>query len=305
MITLLIGENSFENERELRTLAASFSGVPEMIDGNDLTVGQLPDLLMGMTLFAEKRMVIIKSLSDNKALWNSFSTWIDHLSNDVHLVLVEPKPDKRTKTYKDLQKAADVHESKVWTERDAGVVERWTVAEAKRIGFALGQANARVLVGLVGVDQWLLFQALEKLAVVDPVTPQVIEALIEGNPTENVFLLFEAALKGESSRVEKMLGVIELTEDAYRLLGLLSGQAVQLAVLVVAADKPDSEVAKDIGVHPYAIAKLAPFARKIGRAGARTIVMAFAEADEAVKTSAADPWLLIERALMKIAYLQQ
>ncbi|HEU4715546.1 MAG TPA: hypothetical protein VFS14_01825, partial [Candidatus Saccharimonadales bacterium] len=90
--------------------------------------------------------------------------------------------------------------------------------------------------------------------------------------------------------------------DAYRLLGLLSGQAVQLAVLTL-ADKPSAEVAKDTGVHPYALSKLAPAARRLGRVGAKKVVTAFAEADEASKSSAADPWLLVERALMKVACL--
>jgi DNA polymerase III delta subunit len=161
---------------------------------------------------------------------------------------------------------------------------------------------AQLLVRRVGVDQWLLSQALEKLAVVETVTPEVIEEVIESNPTENVFLLFESALAGDARKIKQMLGILETTEDAYRLLGLLSGQAVQLAILSV-SDAPSGEVAKAIGVHPYALSKVAPAARRLGRAGAKKIVAAFAEADAASKSSAADPWLLIERALIKVACL--
>ena len=297
MITLLTGENGFENERALKALASSFDGTVERIDGSELDIKQLPDLLMGVSLFASKRLVVIKNLSENKTLWSQFGDWIARVSPDIHLVLVEPKPDKRTKTYKDLQKAADVRESKLWTERDAGVAEQWVAAEAKQ-----DKKCAQFLVRRVGVDQWLLSQALHKLSVAETVSVETIEDIIEPNPTENVFMLFESALKGDALKIKKMLAILETTEDAYRLLGLLSGQAVQFAVLAL-SDKPSAEVAKDMGVHPYAMSKLAPAAKKLGRTGAKRIVAAFSEADEAVKSSAVDPWLLIERALIKVACL--
>lgn len=301
MVTLLVGENSFENERLLRKLVGSFDGLPEVFDGADLTVAQLPDLLMGTTLFAANRMVVIKNLSDNKAIWSELPLWLERVNDYIHLVLIEAKPDKRTKTFKDLQKKAKVHESKLWSERDRGEAQKWVIDEAKRIGFKLDQESARLLIERVGLDQWLLFQSLEKLAVVDEITPQTIELLIDANPTENIFLLFEAALRGDTLKVRKVLDSLKLVEDAYQLLGLLSGQAVQLAMIAV-ADKPNDEVAKDLGIHPYVLSKLMPFARKLGRAGTRKTIEIFTEADGAVKTSAIDPWLLIERALTKVAH---
>jgi DNA polymerase III delta subunit len=302
VITLLTGENSFEIERALQAVVGSFDGVVERIDGSALELKQLPDLLMGGTLFADKRLVVVKGLSDNKSIWPVLSEWLARLSDDIHLVLVETKPDKRTKTYKDLQKAATVQEFKPWTERDTGVAEQWVVNEAARQGVKLDKNLARFLVGRVGADQWSLYQALLKLKALPAVNEAAIATYIDVAPAENVFNLFEAALNGKASLVAQMLGTLELTEDPYRLFGLLSGQAFQLAALAV-ADKPTSDVAKDIGAHPYALGKLAKYSQKLGRTGAKKVVVAFAEADAGIKTSAGDPWLLIERALVKTAQL--
>lgn len=302
MITVLAGENTFENERALQALIASFDGEVERVDGAELETRQLPDLLMGATLFASKRLVIIKRLSENKAVWNDFAVWIPRISPDVHVVLVDEKPDKRTKTYKELQKVATIKESKLWGDRDSAVAEQWATGEAKRLGFDLDKKSARYLVARVGVDQWLLYQALEKLRELDSVTPETIEHHIEANPVESVFVLFEAALKKDATRVKSVLMTLESSEDPYRLLALLSTQAVQLATLAV-ADKPSAEVAKDMGVHPFALSKLAPAAKQLGRGGARRIISIFAEADEASKTSAADPWLLVERSLIAMTAL--
>lgn len=302
MITLLIGENSFENERKLREIQSQFDGVSEIVDGAEIELKQLPDLLMGATLFASSRLVVIKRLSENKTLWNGFESWIPRVSDDIHLVIVEPKPDKRTKTFKELQKVANVHDAHAWTERDALRAEQWVTKEAQTLGFSLDKKSAQVLVSRVGADQWQLYRALEKLAVVDEVNPTVIEELIEANPLENVFNLFEAALRGDALKVKHMIETLELTEDAYRLFGLLSGQAFQLATLSV-SEKPSVEVAKDLGAHPFALSKLAPHAKKLGKGGTRKVITIFAEADSGMKTSAGDPWLLLERALIKVACL--
>lgn len=302
MITVISGENTFENERTLHALTASFEGEVERVDGAGIETGQLPDLLMGATLFAPKRLVIIKRLSENKTVWNDFVTWIPRISPDVHVVLVDEKLDKRTKTFKELQKVATIKESKLWSERDTAAAEQWAVTEAKRLGFSLDKKSAHHLVARVGVDQWLLYQALEKLRELDGITPETIDYHIEANPAENVFVLFEAALKKDTRRLKEVLTTLETSEDPYRLLALLSTQAVQLAILAI-ADKPSAEVAKDMGVHPFALSKLAPAARQLGRAGAKRVITIFSETDEASKTSAADPWLLVERSLMAIAAL--
>lgn len=301
MITVLTGENSFEANRALQAIIRDFDGVTEKIDGSELELRQLPDLLMGGTLFASSRLVVIKNLSENKTVWPDFADWLPRVSEDIHLVLVEPKLDKRTRTYKDLQKIAQVTEFSAWTERDTAKAEQWAAGEARALNIEIDNSSVRLLVQRVGPDQWLLHHALQKLAVLDYITPEIIQEVIDVNPVENVFDLFESALRGDARKVKRMIETLELTEDPYRLFGLLSGQAFQLATLAVAGDKTNAEVAKDLGVHPYGLGKLASYAHKIGRTGAKRVIAAFAEADTGMKTSVAEPWLLIERALIKVA----
>jgi len=299
MITLLIGENSFEINRELARIVADFGGLAEKIDGASLETRQLPDLLMGVSLFSDKRLVIIRDLSSNKAIWPEFSTWLQRVSDDINLVLVEPKPDKRTTTFKDLKKLTRVLEFNEWGERDTAKAEAWLIDEAKQIGFKLDASNVKLIVRRVGLDQWQLYHALQKLALVDKIDAATIENVIDANPTENVFNLFEAALRGDRARIADMLAVIEQTEDPFRLFALLASQAFQLAAVITAGQGDD--IAKDFGIHPYAISRLEASARKLGRGGARKIINIFAVSDDDMKLSRADPWLLIERSLQKIA----
>lgn len=302
MIKVLTGENSFEIDRELKRVIAGFDGRAEKIDGSELELKQLPDLLMGSSLFAEKRLVIIKNLSENKTVWTHLGEWLERVSDDIQLVFVESKPDKRTKTFKELQKAATLQEFKPWGERDGYAAEAWAIEEAKKQGVALTKPLAHKLIERTGIDQWRVFHALEKLAVLDDVTTEMIEEVVDPNPIENIFQLFETALKGDRSTLAAMLRTVELTEDPYQVFGLLSGQAFQLLALA-STDKPSGDVAKEIGAHPFVLSKLSSYAKKRGTSGAKMIIIAFAEADEKMKTSVAEPWLLIEQALMKVAQI--
>jgi DNA polymerase III delta subunit len=310
MITLLVGENDFEITRAVREIAAGFAGVAERIHGSSVQPADLPDLLLGTTLFADRRLVIIQNLSDNKSVWAALPDYTLNMSEDTHLVLVEQKPDKRTKTYKTLHKQADVKEYKLWSDRETGAAERWVAGEAGRMGIRLGSGAARLLTarslvvserGAV-IDQWRLLSHLEKLAPLGEVGPAEVEAYIEETPVENVFALLETSLRGDGARVKEMIGRLEASEDPFRLFGLLSGQAFLLAALAT-SNEPSQTVAKDFSAHPFILGKLAPYGKKLGIPGIRHVASAFAEADAAMKTSASDPWLLIERALLKVAAL--
>lgn len=300
MITVLTGDDSFEIKRALEQIASEFDGAAEKVDGSTLDLKQLPDLVMGGTLFSSKRLVIITHLAENKSLWTDFGDWLPRISDDIQLILVEEKLDKRTKTYKELKKSAEMREFNAWTERDLHAAEQWSSEEATRLHVTLDRRLVQLLVARVGPDRWALHHALMKLSVLDEITQAAIIDIIEASPSENVFGLFEAALKGQSQVVAEMIATLSLTEDPYRLFGLLSGQAFQLAALA-ASNKPSAEIAKEVGAHPFALSKLTTHAKSYGMSGARKVITAFAEADSAMKSSATEPWLLIERALLKVA----
>jgi DNA polymerase III delta subunit len=303
MITLLIGENSFEIERALSEITNDFAGNVERIDGSDLQLAQLPDILMGVSLFSTARTVIVRNLSSNKSIWPIFGNWITQLSPDIHLVLVEPKPDKRTSTFKMLKEHASIKEFKPWNEYDIAKSEKWVASEAKKQGIELNTKCIQLLVQRVGVDQWQLFHAIEKLALIDVISIDSIKDIIEANPIDNVFNLFESALRGDIDGLKRTLQSLEKSEDVYRLSSLLFTQVFQLAVIASAqsAVQRTDDISKDFGIHPYVVSKLTPIARRIGKVGVSKIVVIFAQTDDDMKLSRAEPWLLIERALIKVS----
>ena len=302
MITVLVGDDSFAISEHLKTAEGKFAGTAERIDGASLTLRDLPDVLMGSSLFSDQRLVIIRDLSQNSTLWPDLPDWLPRVSDDIHLILVESSVDKRTRTYKVLKEQADVHELKAWTVQDQPKAETWVVAQAKHRGLALDAATIRFFVQRVGPDKWALSQALEVISHLDsPISRAGIESVIEAHPSENIFALLETALSGNTRKVKSMIEVLEVKEDPYALFALLSSQVVQLLALAYAeaGDTPE----KDFGIHPFVASKLKRLADRLGRNQTSRIGGIIAETDAEMKTSRAEPWLLLERALQRIATL--
>lgn len=301
MITILTGENSFEIQQAIKQITDDFDGVVEKIDGSDLQLSQLPDILMGASLFSTARTVIIRGLSQNKAIWAVFGDWVNKVSDDIHLVLIDPKIDKRTAAYKALKPVAALKDYPVWTDRDSYQAEKWAIEEAKIQGIDLNKKCVQALVQRVGVDQWQLYYAIQKLSLAPGVTLEIIINLIEVSPVENVFTLLETSIDGDIVRLKSVLSTLEKTEDIFRLSALLFSQVFQLAA-VSAAESGDNPV-KDFTIHPFVHQKMTSLGKKLGKAKIAKIINIFAECDDDMKISRAEPWLLLERALIKVATL--
>lgn len=299
MITWLVGDNSFEVRQALRAIEGDFSGTPERFDGTELSIAQIPDLLMGVSLFASRRLVIITDITLNASVWEKLPDWLERVSDDIHLVLIDTKPDKRTTGYKALKKAANLREFPAWTERDTQRAEQWVAAQAKDLGMALDARTLRHLVGRVGPDQWQLSNALNTLSLLDSVSVETINDIVPPNLQENIFQLFETALEGKSQQVAVMLKTLALQEDPYALFALLNSQALTLAAVTFGGS--DANPVKDFAIHPFVASKLERHGGRLGKHRVGVILELFAKTDAEMKRSRAEPWLLMERTLLQVA----
>lgn len=303
MITWLVGENTFEVREALKAIEADFNGVAEKADAADLTLTQLPDLLMGVSLFAPERLVVIRDITTNSHLWEKLPDWLSRVNDDIHVVFIDAKPDKRTTSYKALKAAANIQEFPAWTDRDFSKAEQWVSVRARTQNVNLDKTAARHLVDRVGVDQWRLANALESLALADAITVQTINDIIPPNPNENVFQLLDSALDGDGKKAAASVATLSLQEDPYAIFGLLTSQVLTLAA--VTYGESSDVAAKDFGIHPFVASKLSRHVRNLGKSKVAHIVELCARTDADFKRSKAEPWLLIERLLLNIAHVSK
>ena len=299
MIRLLFGENNFLKRQKL---AEILDGVQaERYDGTQLSAGQLQDILLAQTLFDTENATVIDDLSLSGDAWTALPSLV--IPGDKTIIFNENKLDKRTKTYKFLQKQATTEEFILFKEYEVAKVVAWCLERAKKVhGFNLDVQVATKLVERLGVDMGRLDMVLGQLALSDDRSQEFLDALVPLPKTESAFELFAAAVNGEREEVSRIVAYLEADsgdDGAYQTMGLLASQLLQLNALVLSSGD-SSAVVSDLGVNPYALRQLAPLAKKVHKKQLQQMNYTLGQADIQMKTTGVEPWLLVEVALMSL-----
>ena len=303
MTLLYIGENDFALRQALHQARERFITVHgeqsfEQREGSSLSISDLPQLFQGASLFSPQRLVLISDASANKVIWEALPEYLKD-DEDMTVILHESHPDKRTKTYKWLQKNAEVKQFEALDDRD---LSNWVQTHGRDAGINLEPEVARFLMSHVGGDQWRLHYEIQKLSLAKrPITKELIRDIIDPHPSATAFELLDATIAGRRGDVEYLIGVVRLAEDPYKFIGLLTSQVYALAVCHAAGDRPAATIAKDAGIHPYVASKTLAITRRLSGEKLSAIISTIAELDMMIKTSGGDPWMLIESSLIKIA----
>lgn len=306
MVVTAVGENVFERAQFVAQLKADFikkhgtDGVEEY-DGDKLEVASLGSLLGGVSLFASHRLVVVRNLSENSKVFDTLLDKLTNIPEEVTLLLIETKLDKRTVLYKTLKKDTDFHE---FTQRSDAEVERWISDEAKRQDGDISIREARMLREYCGNDQSRLYNEIAKLTAYNAhITRESIELLVDKNPNDTVFELLESAMGGRrEAALKKLLALERAHEDPFQIASMLVWQAHILAIVLAAdvARVSESEVAKDHKLNPYVVKKSHSLVTRMSPAGVKRIVARVAELDIRLKTGTYSPWRAIESTIVQL-----
>ena len=298
MIYLLCGDNEFEKQAALVALVGDADVV--RYDGEELTLADMQEIAIGQTLFSQSAMYVISKLSESFDIWSRLSEL--PFDDDKTVILLESKLDKRTKTYKWLQKTAKTQEFLPLSDRQKPQLISWCEAQARERGYKLTRMQIGTLIDRLGFDQLRLSNFLDQLALAENITNELINDLVPLARSENVFDLFVAALSKDYEMVHNIISYLESesgVDGAYQTMGLLASQATNLVALVLSGGDNNMVVA-DLSVNPYVLQRLSSSARTIDGERLKQINNALFQADLQMKTTGVNPWLLIETALVKL-----
>jgi hypothetical protein len=298
MIYLLHGNNEFEKRAALAALVGDADVMRR--DGEALTLADIQEITIGQTLFTQSSVYVISRLSENPDIWPRLPEIL--FDDDNTIILVENKLDKRTKTYKWLQKTAKTQEFVALGDRQKPQLITWCETQAHERGYKLTRKQIGMLIDRLGFDQLRLSNFLDQLALAEKITDALINDLVPLARSENVFDLFVAALSKDYETVHSIISYLESesgVDGAYQTMGLLASQATNMAALVLSGGD-NKLVAADLSVNPYVLQRLSSSAQTIDIEHLRRINDALFQVDLQMKTTGVNPWLLIETALVDL-----
>ena len=308
-ITILYGDNSYERTTQLAKMKidAEKSGFEiQKSNSDELSKSDFVSLICGISLLSEKRFVYIRNLSENSEIWQNLAEILPRISTDVHLCLVEDKIDKRSVVYKAISKIVELYEFKNLTARDSKNLAEFARLFAKKQGLSLDNKTANFLISWVGVDEWRIRDAIEKIALIGEANEQNIREFVPQNIESNAFLIIEMMFLGDILKLQEEFSKLKITDGedgAFRFLGMISTQIFNLVALKIGKNigKATAEIAKEIGANTWALGKMENFVQNLSESQLAEIVSEFTQVDEIIKTESVDPWNLVESTILEIA----
>lgn len=314
MIYLIVGTNAYRVQHELQQLVKSLGVRPEKIDAASLDLNKLADTVRGLNLFQERRLIIVEHLSERKDLWDKLGEWASDIAVETYLVLIEPRPDKRTKTFKILQKTAKLIEATPLTDRQRPAAEKWLLdyASEHSVKLTKTQASNMVARAIVAdeksrsaeIDQLQLTHAVAALKNTVKIDDAAIATVLPPAREFSVFDIIELAVCGKTANLRSALDELRRSDDVYKVTPLVWSQWSQL-VLLAKAEAAGASDTIDLGMHPFVAKKLRPLARQLSPKDLAELTELAAERDYQMKTSSVDLWMALEDFLFRVALRQK
>lgn len=314
MIYLIVGTNAYRVQYELQQLVKALDVRPEKIDASSLDLNKLADTVRGLNLFQERRLIIVEHLSERKDLWDKLGEWASDIAVETCLVLIEPRPDKRTKTFKILQKTAKLVEAMPLTDRQRPAAEKWLLDYASEHGVKLTKTQASNMIARAivadeksrsaEIDQLQLTHAVAALKNTVKIDDAAIATVLLPAREFSVFDIIELAVCGKTANLRSALDELRRSDDVYKVAPLVWSQWSQL-VLLAKAEAASTSDTIDLGIHPFVAKKLRPLAWQLSPKDLAELTELAAERDYQMKTSSVNPWIALEDFLFRVALRQK
>lgn len=302
---VVAGEEGFWASRLCRLLEPSFPAGRESLNLEDMEIADIFFLVSQPTFFGGKlftltgaegllaqQEIVLESVAEGNSLLLAAKIkpaavsrgWLVRVSELGGIVVDASPPDSRT--------AAE-----------------WVETEVRRLGGRIRKDAAQYLVFLVGRRLSRLESEVQKgvlFAAGKEITRSMVDEFCSADSEANAFALVDAVASGNVQRA--LAEIPDLMSQGFNVPRIFSILASQFALIwktkeLLVQGVPAQEVAKDLGVHPFAAEKAMRQASAWSFSALQEAFKCLLEADEDLKTGKVDAGLACEHAICYLAAL--
>lgn len=311
-IYVLEGKETYLREQAVKRLleAAVDEGMRDFnyarISVSDGDLGKALALARQFPMISARRMVVVtdfEAVNDDRQL-ELLKDYLREPGDTTVLAFVSAGLDNRRAIATALRKAATVVNFDPLDDKDSA--PRWVLDYVRNNGCQMELSDASYLIGTVGVELQRLTNELEKLICFvggkGRISRAEIDALVVHTREHSNFELTDALLDGRRERALRLLGhIFDNPPEPPQTLAILMLGAIArgyrnllLSKDLMRQNAAQEEIAKAVGMSPYAVKYLNERARKADMNKLLKALARVAETDVALKSSLATPQLQLE-----------
>lgn len=314
---LFDGAEEYVKERALETLRRKL--LPEGLEAlnesvlNNPSAAAIMECAEMLPVMGERRLVVVREcayVSAGKAAGDAdgaerLTKYLDDLPETACIVFyVKGQCDGRKKLSAALSKKAEAVRFEPLADAELG---KWIASQLKAQNKQIAPATAMQLAFTSGRELMTLSQELKKLAafVGDRVeiTPADVEQVATQTAECTVFQMADALVAGKEAEAFRLLNVLlENGEGRIGVLAMIARQYRNMlhAKLLRAAGSPEAEIAKKVGVPPFAARRLCQQVERASAASLRAKLDLCVETDYAIKSGRMREDAALERAMIRL-----
>jgi len=305
-IKLITGNNNFMAFNAMlkaknQYIADSGSDSVDKIDVSEVELNTIKEALQAQSLFSmgNLNLVILSNASTNKLAVDFISDKFDQISENTDVIIFDQSLDKRSSLYKKLKQKSLIED---YPKLRPFELVNWAIDQSKELGFELSKFCAQRLVDLVGDDQWLLFNDLNKLSLVNgEITNSAIDEQVSATPMGTIFNMLDMLAAGNKDKVLGMMHeLFDQGNDPIYLNTMLGWQFHNVLVVKSQTGLNDNELAKQFKISPYVLSKARGLANKLTMADIKAVFSILAQQDYDLKNVDMDKKLSQELVVVKI-----
>jgi len=258
-----------------------------------------------LPFFSDRRVILVEDSGFFKNKTEELAGYLETLPEYLILIFSEKEADKRTRTFKMMQKYGHITE---FAQQKEEILVRWILTRMKRDGKNIRPEDMRHFLVSAGTDMANIDNELEKLlsycAGKNVITAADIDAVCAPQLMNQIFDMVRAVAEHrQKDALDLYYDLLALKEKPMRILYLISRQFQQLLQIgdLNRAGLPQSEIAAKAGVPPFVVRRSLGLLRRYSEQSLRDILQFLTKEEEDVKTGRLDERLSVELAIVELS----
>jgi len=305
MIYFLFGEDSYRSKRKLEEIAGGYKKIHKSglnliyMDAKEKEFKDLLDVFKIVSMFAEKKLVVLKNAFFDAKFGEDFLENIKNLedSKDIVVVYEDGPADQRTKFFKGLQKHAKCQEFKFL---QPAMLRKWAAVEFSNNGAKIEPDAQELLMGFVKNDLWRMANEIQKLSNYKKgkvIVKEDVLLLVKPGIENDIFKTIDALAQKDKKQALSLLHKhLEGGDNALYLLSMIAYQFRNLLIIkdLIESKKPYDLIAPQSGLHPFVVKKNYYLCSQFSLEQLKKIYRKIFQVDLEVKTGKVEPELALD-----------
>ena len=307
MIYFLFGPDSFRSKQKLQEIIDEYKKIHKSglnliyVDAKEVGFKDFCSNFKITSMFAEKKLVILRNVFDSKKFQEDFLNDIKSLEDkkDIVIIYEDNAPDQRIKLFKSLQKCAKCQEFDIL---QPAVLAKWIAKQFENKGAKINPDAVSALLNFTGNNLWQISNEIDKLANYKKngtIKKEDVELLVRPNIENDIFKTIEAvASKNKKEALTLLHKHLDNGDNSLYLLSMIAYQFRNFLIIKELMDGNKS-LAK-CGLHPFVVRKTSYLCSQFSMSQLKIIYQKIFQVDADIKTGRIDAELALDMLVSEI-----